>query len=202
MESDYRNERLKELKIRNAKNKDRARAMEHRISQYLRGKRVPFSGAGSIKGDVLVRGKHVGGIIECKMSAGFDAVRNQATLIVSFSWLSKIKMEAELMRSLGIGFGALVFHYHGIKGDFVLIDLDACRLLCPDFEARYPAVIVKQYERRTFKLFHGVVLDWLREHEVVVLLTPIGAYQLMAIETFKKLLFEGCDTNNEEIIEV
>src|ERR1043165_4396009 len=101
--SDFRFERLEELRRRNMLNKQRSRTMETKEAAYLGGKRVPFSGAGSIKGDIIVKG----GLIECKMSSAYDLKLNDPFIVISFSWLMKVREEAVLMRSLGIKYAAL-----------------------------------------------------------------------------------------------
>jgi len=183
---EFGSERLDALRKRNALNKQRSRSMETAVARILGGKRVPFSGAGSIKGDIIVKG----GLIECKMSAAYDSHLNDPFIILSFSWLTKIKEEAVLMRSLGITFSALVFHFHNVKGYGVLIDTDSLLTICHNFGELYPARIVLTLSKKTMKIYNRYFNNWMQESPVVYVDTPVGIYALMRIETLKELLDE------------
>lgn len=185
--SDFRFERLEELRRRNMLNKQRSRTMETKVAAYLGGKRVPFSGAGSIKGDIIVKG----GLIECKMSSAYDLKLNDPFIVISFSWLMKVREEAVLMRSLGIKYAALIFHFHNIRGYGVLLDTESLRIICPDFEERYPVRVVLTLKKKTMKVYNRYFNNWMQESPVVYLETPVGLYALMKIETFKDLMYEG-----------
>jgi len=183
---DFRSERLDALRKRNALNRQRSRSMETNVAKILGGKRVPFSGAGSIKGDIIAHG----GLFECKMSAAYDAHLNDPFIILSFSWLTKIKEEAVLMRSLGITFSALVFHFHNVRGYGILIDTDSLRTICHNFGDRYPARTVLTLTKKTMKVYNRYFHNWMQESPIVYVDTPVGIYALMQIETLKELLDE------------
>lgn len=193
--SDFRLERLKAIGIRNALNRQRSLTMENRVAKVLGGKRVPFSGAGSIKGDILVHGKHGGGVIECKMSAAYDEKLNDPYIIVAFHALAKIKREAELMKSLGIRFAALVFHFHNIRGDGVLLDAESCNIICPEFAERFPSGnnVVLTLRKTTIKIYSRYFNNWMVAVPVVYADTPIGQYAIMRLEFFRELLDHGCE---------
>jgi hypothetical protein len=97
------------------KNKDRSRRQEQRVAKLFGGNRVPMSGAGSIKGDVMIPYDEYRNIyVECKLT-------EKDTMRIPVSWLQKIEEEAKAMRCI---FGILVISFlHG--KDYVLIrDLD------------------------------------------------------------------------------
>lgn len=113
-------ERRKEI---NRLNRQRAKAMEKRVARYLDGTQTPQSGAGSAKGDILIDfvnrpGKYM---IECKLSA--DRKKDKPTIRIFKYWIDKMIKDAKSMRAL---FPILVYHYHDVAGDFVII-------ACSDF---------------------------------------------------------------------
>jgi hypothetical protein len=102
----------------NRLNRQRAKAMEKRVARYLDGTQTPQSGAGSAKGDILIDftnrpGKYM---IECKLSE----VRkdNVPTMKLYKLWFDKMIKDAKSMRAL---FPVLVYHYHDVSGDFILV---------------------------------------------------------------------------------
>lgn len=111
----------------NKLNKSRARLMEGRVARYLRGTRVPMSGAArQWKGDCIIEftnnpGKY---IVECKLSAArkLDDFR----LRIQFDWLTKIEREAIAMNAK---FAILAIHFHGYRTDFVIVKKETLELI-------------------------------------------------------------------------
>lgn len=109
-------EKRKEI---NRLNRRRAKAMEKRVARYLDGTQTPQSGAGSAKGDILIDfvnrpGKYM---IECKLSA--DRSKETPTLRIFKYWIPKMIKDAKAMRAI---FPVLVYHYHDVAGDYVVIE--------------------------------------------------------------------------------
>ncbi len=103
----------------NRLNRQRAKAMEKRVARYLDGTQTPQSGAGSAKGDILIDfvsrpGKYM---IECKLSAARPGGKPRINIYKY--WIPKMKDDAKAMRAL---FPLLVYHFHDIAGDFVVIN--------------------------------------------------------------------------------
>jgi hypothetical protein len=94
--------------------------MEKRVARYLDGTQTPQSGAGSAKGDILIDfvsrpGKYM---IECKLSAARPGGKPRINIYKY--WIPKMKDDAKAMRAL---FPLLVYHFHDIAGDFVVINI-------------------------------------------------------------------------------
>ncbi len=70
--------------------KQTARRQERALAKKLGGKRVPLSGGGGIKGDVLARYA----LAECKTSHRLDA-RGEKVMQLQKGWLTKAEKEAE-----------------------------------------------------------------------------------------------------------
>lgn len=100
-------------------NKNRGKAMEHRIAKLLKGNRVMMSGAGSIKGDCIIPfDEHRTYYVECKLTARKDG---RTLFTIPHEWFYKIDRESYAMRSV---FGILVIHWHNLKEDWVFIRQD------------------------------------------------------------------------------
>jgi len=101
-------------------NRSRAKDMERRIAQVLRGRRIPMSGAAAaFKGDVEIPlinhpGKY---IIECKLSSQRN-VHDQQRISAYFEWFRKLRYETEAMNA---AFGVLIIHYFRGSNDYVFI---------------------------------------------------------------------------------
>jgi hypothetical protein len=128
------------ITARNAKNKQRAKSMERRIAETLRGRRVPMSGAhAAYKGDVEIPfvqypGKY---IIECKLSAAVTTT-GESQLRLQYEWLEKIRIEAE---NMGARFGVLIIHYHGNNRDYVFINVKVVDMLTRQYDSVYNDII-------------------------------------------------------------
>lgn len=135
----------------NKTNKDRARAMERRIAKYLRGSRVPMSGAAAQwKGDCIVPLINNPGIylVECKLTASrikSSAGKNTEKLTdpsktvkseevgnmaIQLKWFTKLRSEVQAMNAK---FGILVIHYHNFTGDYVFIDVEYVRRIITQY---------------------------------------------------------------------
>lgn len=104
----------------NARNKSRSKDMERRIARYLRGRRIPMSGAAAkYKGDVEIPLINHPGmyLIECKMSAK-QMNDNSPAIRIIFAWFSKIHDEAKAMNAK---FGILIIHFLGRAEDYVFL---------------------------------------------------------------------------------
>jgi hypothetical protein len=123
MKRKYRPVLTKEERTKiNATNRNRARAMEIRIARYLRGKRTPMSGAGSIKGDVLVHTDRGLCVVSCKLSAALTRT-SEPYINLRFSWFDELYKDKAALTSLGARFGILVIHWHGFRDDLVFIPI-------------------------------------------------------------------------------
>lgn len=130
IESDFRKQRLEAIVKRNNLNKSRSRSMEQRIAKLLGFHRVPFSGAGGVKGDDIGGTKFGMCILECKLSAGWYAPMECESITLAFAVLKKLEDEVRLMRAR---FGALVFHYHNVRADYVLMRADWFEMINPEY---------------------------------------------------------------------
>lgn len=110
----------------NAINRRRAKEMERRVAKFLKGNRVPASGAMmGMKGDCYIPLVNSGQyLVECKLSAhkAYDA----PTIILDLRWFDKILKDT---KSMNARFGILVIHYHGMKEDYVFVDTSGMRLI-------------------------------------------------------------------------
>jgi hypothetical protein len=94
--------------------KDTARRQERAVAKEVGGKRVPLSGGGSIKGDVIADDV----LIECKTGHTVDA-NGEKQILIKKDWLLKMKKEAELE---GKSIVFLVFRFKGDKTQYVVAD--------------------------------------------------------------------------------
>jgi hypothetical protein len=101
-------------------NKDRSRRQEQKIASYLKGRRVPMSGSGTMKGDIRVPFDDYRDIYgECKFT-------EKDTLSVQVAWLEKIRTEAHTERCL---FGILVISFYRHSNNYILISPEGTRIL-------------------------------------------------------------------------
>lgn len=111
----------------NATNRRRSKDMERRVARYLKGLRVPASGAMmGMKGDCYIP-LATGGqyLIECKLSAAKDR-QDKPRMTLDMKWFSKIIND---YRAMNMHFGILVIHYHGLKEDYVFVPPSGMRLI-------------------------------------------------------------------------
>jgi hypothetical protein len=120
----------------NKRNKRRAAEMEREVAKLLDGFRVPMSGAGSLKGDVLVEaynGKR--GLVECKTTSSMDQHGNFFRLDL-FMMERLIKNAAQMSCPLAF----VVFRFFAKPSMFVLmleesykdLGFDLSKLACVD----------------------------------------------------------------------
>lgn len=179
-------ERRKEI---NRLNRQRAKAMEKRVARYLDGTQTPQSGAGSAKGDILIDftnrpGKYM---IECKLSA--DRQKDKPTIRIFKYWIPKMIKDAKSMRAL---FPVLVYHYHDVAGDFVIIETADLHKL-----NIYPELVLSSTEPVTFEFntpAKTVVLDLpkslttKKDPYYSLLIINNVVYYHMTLETYRNIL--------------
>ncbi len=135
----------KTITERNAKNRARSKAMEHRIAQILRGRRVPMSGAAAkYKGDVEIPFVNYPGayIIECKLSAQRN-VLDEPKMPIDFAWFPKIQIEA---RNMNAKFGVLIIHFHGNNNDYVFVRKDVLEKIIYKYETPYADILLRAFD--------------------------------------------------------
>lgn len=92
--------------------KTTARRQERNVAKQIGGKRVPLSGGGEIKGDVITRDV----LVECKTGHTLDA-SGEKQIVFKKDWLLKMKKEAE---SEGRSIAFLEFRFKGDKSAWVV----------------------------------------------------------------------------------
>lgn len=92
--------------------KDTARRQERGIAKEIGGKRVPLSGGGAIKGDVIAADV----LVECKTGHTVDA-SGEKQIVLKKDWLIKMKKEAE---AEGKSIVFLVFRFKSDKTQWVV----------------------------------------------------------------------------------
>ena len=181
--SDYGELRKAAVKARNALNKQRSRQMEQRVAKFLRGDRVPMSGAGSIKGDVDIHTPHGRLLIECKCTAQTD-VNYTPTMYIRFEWLKELDKDVNSMRSK---FGALIIHYHKQRPDFVFIKQEIYEYLSPGLHTYN---VLDKSKTGSWRVTKKHIEDRLKSG-VFCLLTKFGSYVIITIDEFRDLLYNG-----------
>lgn len=116
----------------NATNRRRAKNMERDVARYLKGKRVPSSGAiAGMKGDCTIPLENSGFyLVECKMSAAQDKYGN-SKIVLTLDWFDKVLKDAQ---SMNARFGILVIHYFGKKEDYVFVHRDTLAFIRRHFD--------------------------------------------------------------------
>lgn len=182
--SDFRKQRRDAIVKRNNLNKQRARTMENRIAKVLGGRRVPLSGAGGIKGDVMLNSRYGAYLLECKLSAAWDQTEDCESITLAFSWMDKIEQEVRLMRAR---FGALVFHYHNVKADYVMMRADWYAII--DKDIMIDGLIIAK-ETKTIRLTVKKVRSYLKEKPWFFIKHNEQLYVVVDIRRFTALLAE------------
>lgn len=177
MLSDYAEERIAKRRAINAKNKRRGRDMELRVMKDLGGRRVPMSGAGSIKGDGQIYSERFGYIVvECKTS---EAKNNNGIprVTIALSWLPKLEKDVAAMNAT-LGFLVFNFHNKRSQADYVIIRQDWFqRLFKPVVEpegAEVPYVV--EVKTKTWGALQPKLIEWFTHHHEVHLHTVHGIY--------------------------
>jgi hypothetical protein len=172
----------------NRLNRQRAKAMEKRVARYLDGTQTPQSGAGSAKGDILIDfvsrpGKYM---IECKLSAARPGGKPRINIYKY--WIPKMKDDAKAMRAL---FPLLVYHFHDIAGDFVVINIADLHKLQVFPENLDEAVASRQYFDTPAKtvVLTPEIANLTKKPPYYTLLSIDGViYYHMTLEYFRDLL--------------
>jgi hypothetical protein len=110
-------------------NGQRGKAFERKLAKATGGKRVPTSGAGSIKGDVLTRFT----LIEAKTSARIDA-SGEKVIQLKREWLLKMLKEAQ---SEGKLIAVLAIHFLGETQDWAVMPWDTLNKMLAQLEGLY-----------------------------------------------------------------
>jgi hypothetical protein len=107
--------------------KETARRQERNLARKLGGKRVPLSGGGSIKGDVIAPDV----LVECKTGHTVDAA-GEKQIVFKKDWLIKMKKEAE---AEGRSIVFLEFRFKGDKTAWVVASAEDYIRLVTDLQA-------------------------------------------------------------------
>lgn len=197
-------------KKQGTQNKDRSKAMENAIAKYLRGRRVPMSGAAAAyKGDVEIEFENVPGkyLIECKLSAGTTS-DNDKTIRIDYRWFEKHQLDTVAMRAK---FGVFILHYLGqdYSRDFVLIRMqDVTDLIIIKYQTPYADTLYGLIEstvtldlryqkngtqRTGYNLKRSEIEERLLANKVgtlqaVKVIIPFGEYLLLTLKDFRDVL--------------
>lgn len=181
----------------NNTNRRRAKQMERRVANYLKGKRVPASGAMmGMKGDCYI--PLLGGgqyLIECKLSANRDAA-DQPQIVLSLFWFEKIMKDA---RAMNARFGVLVIHYHRCSPDYVFIPEIAMKLIAakPSMgltNINIPALDISTLNGKTRKMYK-LPKHYLEAHlvdvrgiKIALFNTPFGLWYVLSLSDFRDIM--------------
>lgn len=181
--SDYAEERIAKRKAINARNKRRGREMEQRIMKALGGKRVPMSGAGSIKGDGQIYSERYGYVVvECKCSEARNS-DGYPKVTVALHWLPKLEKDVEVMNAT---LGFLVFNFHGKRSDadYVIVRQDWFqRLFKPVLDPECSDVpYTIEVKTKTWGALHHKLSEWFKQHSEIHLHTDYGVYVVIPFD--------------------
>lgn len=183
--SPYGEEVRAKRKSVNAVNKRRGKQLELDVAKYLDARRVPFSGAGAIKGDVHAKSVFGNYVIECKMSANWDKATNGPLIILSHAYMTKLFEEVDVM---GARFGILVFHYHGGRTKYVIMRRVDWELIT---KGSIPYTELYSYEDRNYKLNrmpYKRVEEAMSSHIFVAMKWMDEEFVLMELPTFRAVM--------------
>lgn len=183
----------------NATNRRRAKDMERRVARYLKGKRVPSSGAiAGMKGDCKIPLEKGFYLVECKLSAQED--KGLAKIPLQLTWFDKIIKDSI---SMDARFGVLVIHFHGKKQDYVFVPSNAMRLLAMHskfaFDVDYirndiiprDITTVGEKKRSTYDLFeHKLISSLITVHgfQCTAFRMQDGVWHIFSLEQFRDLV--------------
>jgi hypothetical protein len=188
----------------NKTNKDRARHMETRIARYLRGSRVPMSGAArQWKGDCIIPLINNPGIylVECKLTESRIHNEKVGNMRVNLLWLTKLKNETKAMNAK---FGILVIHYMNFKDDYVIISIEDVHKLIQQYDVGHalltvafnPIYMTPKINGRIAQSFTLLTTHVSKENMVgdtikgLRIHLPIGDYIVMRIDDFRDMVYE------------
>ncbi len=166
--------------------------MELRIAKLLKGRRVPMSGAGQIKGDCQVI-TDIGEIyIECKYSAGIDSNGRGPMIRINFRWFTKMQHDVDIM---GSRFGAIIFRYHDTRlSDYVILPIDVFEKY--DDVRRLDGVFAFDTGEKSGLTLFKKYLDAAflanpRGENICLLNCKHGIYVMMTIDIFQEMIIHG-----------
>lgn len=181
----FAEERKRTIREINNQNKRRARQMEQRVAKFLRGNRVPMSGAGSIKGDCMVINDKFGMIlIECKTSSQRDTHGN-ARIRLNFDWLIKLDADVKATRAR---MGVLVIHYHDARTDYVIMRSDLYTQVGGTPPTKATTFFTEKHVG--FLLKRAVLDDALKDspEQIALLSNKSGDYVILTLDKFRDLI--------------
>lgn len=183
--SSFAEERLAAKRAVSKQIRQRSSAMERDVARYLIGRRVPMSGAGSMKGDCEVETDKIGRIfIECKYSASHHPLYGPRVRI-NFRWFDKMHRDAVSMKAR---FAALVIKYHDQRlSQYVILSTDVLTQY-DDPNRISDAVVIDAKDKSGIELFKSVVDAALVVKPVAILRCNRGDYVIMPIALFKEII--------------
>jgi len=187
----YAEERLAALRANSKRIRARSGQMERNVAAFLLGRRVPMSGAGSMKGDCEVETEKIGRIfIECKYSAGMDR-DGSPRIRIDFRWFDKMHVDAVKMKAR---FAALVFQYHDVRfAKYVIISTDVLQKY-DTLERLTGAEIIDAGMKSGITMTKAMIDMAFSLHErklpVAILRCSRGDYVLTTLQEFKELIHD------------
>lgn len=192
----YAEERLAALRANSKRIRARSGQMERNVATFLLGRRVPMSGAGSMKGDCEVETDKIGRIfIECKYSAGTDNM-GSPRIRIDFRWFDKMREDAVKMKAR---FAALVFQYHDVRfAKYVIISTDVLQKY-DSLERLVGAAVIDAGSKNGITLTKTMIdlafAAHTRKLDVALLQCIKGSYILMTLSAFKEFI-HGSDSTD------
>jgi hypothetical protein len=110
-------------------NGNRSKAVERQLAKKVQGERVPMSGGGRTKGDVLTRYT----FYEVKTSSAI-APDGEKIIGLKRAWLYKMKQEAAIEQKL---IPVLLVHYKGDGEEWAVIPFDTVKQMVAQLEGLY-----------------------------------------------------------------
>jgi Holliday junction resolvase len=133
----------------NRKNKRHGSDMERRIAKKLDGHRVPMSGSGALKSDIIVNSFLGMYLVECKYSDATSGKIKKPVMSLNFCWLEKLNREVVSMKAK---FGILVMRMAHARTDLVVIDTRYMSIIAPSLDFSAMPVIELKGKMRSIDL--------------------------------------------------
>lgn len=172
----------------NRKNKARSQSMEREVARILGGRRVPMSGAGSMKGDCEIETEKVGRIyVECKYSAQSHKVSGPS-IRLDYRWFDKMEKDALSMKAK---FPVLIVQYGDIRfAKYVILREEIVHRYATDVDYITNAKTIDTGERNGLNLLKSEIDTHfsLHDYPVVLLHCIKGAFVIMHINVFKEII--------------
>lgn len=175
------------------KNKRKGTAMEKSVSKIVSGHRVPMSGGGSIKADVIAPSKMGQYIIECKYTSNKDG-----RLIFMFDWLAKFEAEVKYMT---MRFGIFVLNFDIDKHKFyALARSDWMARLYKELDVALLDVIEIQ-GKRSITIPQKTVEHYLQQSKTGMIRILMGEREFicMHLSRFVAIAQEGLIMDEDEV---